>query len=78
MSQSVVIYTKNGCMQCRMTKKFLQAHHVNFEEHNINQHPEYLSYLKNQGFQSLPVVLTNNQSAIIGFRPDQLQEVIAK
>jgi len=63
-------------LQCRQNKQII--FHVNFEEHNINQHPEYLSYLKNQGFQSLPVVLTNNQAAIIGFRPDQLQEVIAK
>ncbi|HIW72374.1 MAG TPA: glutaredoxin-like protein NrdH [Candidatus Levilactobacillus faecigallinarum] len=71
----VTIYSKNNCMQCKMTKRFLTEHNVDFEERNINQNPEYVTYLKEQGFQSLPVVEAAGHKAFFGFRPDQLQQI---
>jgi Glutaredoxin and related proteins len=52
-----------------MTKRYLKEHNVNFEERNINQEPQYLDYLKEQGFQSVPVVMQANNEPIVGFRP---------
>ncbi|SMS13675.1 redoxin NrdH [Levilactobacillus zymae] len=71
----VTIYSKNNCMQCKMTKRFLTEHNVAFEERNISQNPEYVTYLKAQGFQSLPVVEATGHKAFLGFRPDQLQQI---
>lgn len=75
MMKKVTVFTKNNCMQCKMTKKFLTAHNIAFEEKNINTNPEYVDYLKNQGFQAVPVVEINGESTIAGFRPDALKQL---
>ncbi|NVY97166.1 glutaredoxin-like protein NrdH [Lactobacillus sp. DCY120] len=76
MQQAITVYTKDGCVQCKMTKHFLAEHDVQFEEKNINTEPQYLHYLKDQGFQSLPIVMAPDQKPIVGFRPDQLKQVV--
>lgn len=63
-------------MQCKMTKRFLKEHNVSFEERNINQEPQYLDTLKQQGFQSVPVVMNDAIDPIVGFRPDSLRELV--
>ncbi|GAX03249.1 glutaredoxin [Secundilactobacillus pentosiphilus] len=70
----VTIYSRNNCMQCKMTKRFLTEHHVDFIEHNINESPQYVDYLKDRGFQSLPVIETAD-TQFSGFRPDKLQQL---
>ena len=40
------LYTKDNCIQCKMTKKFLMENNIEFGEHNISDHPEYINYLK--------------------------------
>lgn len=62
-------------MQCKMTKRYLTEHGVAFEEHNINEQPEYIDYLKTKGFQAVPVIEIEGQQAFSGFRPQQLQAV---
>ncbi|WP_172189009.1 glutaredoxin-like protein NrdH [Lentilactobacillus kribbianus] len=71
----VTLYSKNNCMQCKMTKRYLAEHNVDFEEHNINEQPQFIDYLKDRGFQSVPVVEIEGTPAFSGFRPDQLQAV---
>ncbi|MBY8573263.1 redoxin NrdH [Lactiplantibacillus plantarum] len=73
--KKVTVFTKNNCMQCKMTKKFLTAHNIAFEEKNINTNPEYVDYLKNQGFHAVPVVEINGKDSIAGFRPDALKQL---
>ncbi|OJG84369.1 glutaredoxin-like protein NrdH [Enterococcus raffinosus] len=55
-----------------MTKRYLTENQISFEEVNIDNEPEALGFLKDQGFQSVPVIF-GGQQAIIGFRPDQLK-----
>lgn len=74
MNKALTIYTKNGCIQCKMTKRFLTEHNIAFEEHNINNQPQYLDYLKQRGFQSVPVVMSQT-ATVVGFRPDALKEL---
>ncbi|AXX65152.1 MAG: glutaredoxin-like protein NrdH [Lactobacillus sp.] len=75
MKNPITVFTKNGCIQCKMTKRFLNEHNVHFEERNINNQPQYLDYLKQQGFQSVPVVMAADNNPIVGFRPDELKEL---
>jgi glutaredoxin-like protein NrdH len=75
---TLAIYTKNNCIQCKMTKKFLAAHHIAFEEHNINREPQYIDYLKAKGFRSVPVIEKNSDPIINGFRPDLLKGLLAQ
>ncbi|CAJ1174799.1 MULTISPECIES: glutaredoxin-like protein NrdH [Companilactobacillus] len=73
---NVIVYSKNNCMQCKMTKRYLKEHNVSFEERNINQDPEYLDLLKQQGFKSVPVVMNSVSDPIVGFRPDSLKDLV--
>ena len=66
------VFSKNNCMQCKMVKRLLTESNVDFEEVNIDNDPAAMSYLKEHGFQTVPV--TQSESAtIVGFRPDQLR-----
>lgn len=61
-----------------MTKKFLAEHNIAFAEKNINESPEYIDYLKDKGFRSVPVLEDNAQPIVNGFRPDLLKQLIAQ
>ncbi len=72
--KNITIYTKDNCPQCKMTKRFLSEKNVAFEERNIDNEPQYIDWLKNQGFRSVPVVTDQEENlTIVGFRPDQLR-----
>ena len=71
---NIKLFSKNNCMQCKMAKRFLRENQIAFEEINIDNEPEALEFLKEQGFQSVPVI-TSDAQTIIGFRPDQLRQL---
>ena len=71
---NVKIFSKNNCMQCKMTKRFLSENNIPYEEINIDVQPEAVDWLKGQGFQSVPVTVSD-AATVIGFRPDQLKNL---
>ena len=71
----VTVFSKNNCIQCKMTKRFLEQHKISFIEHNIDEQPEYISQRKSEGFMATPVVKLPNGQAFSGFRPDQLNQL---
>ncbi|HIX35544.1 MAG TPA: glutaredoxin-like protein NrdH [Candidatus Limosilactobacillus merdigallinarum] len=71
----VTVFSKNNCIQCKMTKMFLKQHKVSFVEHNIDEHPEFISQLKKDGFKATPVVKLPNGKSFSGFRPDELRQL---
>ena len=72
----IIIYHKNGCIQCKMSMKMLDEAGVGYEEINVDDHPEYIDTLKQKGFAALPVVETEDGSWS-GFRPDRLRGYIS-
>ncbi|BAM61432.1 glutaredoxin-like protein NrdH [Streptococcus dysgalactiae] len=58
-----------------MTKKFLEQHGANFQEINIDEHPEKVEYVKSLGFTSAPVIEADNL-VFSGFQPAKLKELI--
>ena len=36
----VIVYSKPNCELCEMTKEFLKAHYVEFEEINVEENEE--------------------------------------
>ena len=74
----ITLYTKNNCPQCLMTKKFLAQKNMEYNEINIDNEPQYIDSLKEQGFQSVPVLKTIDETVtIVGFRPDKLRTLAA-
>ena len=58
-----------------MTKRYLDTHKIPFTEHNINEEPQYIDYLKQKGFQQVPVLEADGLDSFSGFRPDALKQL---
>lgn len=71
----ITIYSKNNCMQCTMTKKFLANADADFEEINIDEQPEKIDYVKSLGFTTAPVIEAGD-IVFSGFQPTKLKEII--
>jgi glutaredoxin-like protein NrdH len=52
----VVVYTKNNCQRCRMTKRSLTAKGVDFDEVNVEDEPSAADRLRDMGFREMPIV----------------------
>lgn len=72
---AVTVYTKNNCVQCKMTKKTLEQYGIDFVEKNIEEDAQSMTTLKNQGYQAVPVVFADQVEPIKGFRPDLLKQL---
>ncbi|HGC6827450.1 TPA: glutaredoxin-like protein NrdH [Streptococcus agalactiae] len=72
---AITVFSKNNCMQCKMTKKFLDQHGADFEEINIDEKPEKIEYVKNLGFSVAPVIEAGNV-VFSGFQPSKLKELV--
>lgn len=71
----VTVYSKNNCVQCKMTKRFLEQHNVDFKEINLDEQPEYIEHVKSLGFSAAPVVETDSES-FSGFQPAKLKALV--
>lgn len=76
----IKVYSKPKCVQCEMTKEFLKANNVKFEEVNVFEDEEALELIQLHGFQRLPVVTRNDSFdfAFSGFQIDLLEELVEK
>ena len=70
------VYTKPACVQCDMTKRFLDKNGVAYNTIDITEDPSALEMILEMGFSSAPVVITNSDSWA-GFQPDKLQKLAA-
>lgn len=75
---SITVFTKNNCIQCKMTKRFLEEHNIDFVEKNTSENPEFVTYLKELDFQVVPVVEVEGAESFTGFRPDCLNKLVAE
>ena len=73
--QNVTVYTKNNCIQCLMTKKTLTQYGISYSEKNVENDAEALAFLKDKGYQSVPVVFSEDMEPVRGFRPDLLAKL---
>lgn len=70
----VTIYSKNNCVQCKMTKRFLDTNHVEYREINLDEQPEFVDHVKNLGFNAAPVIQTADE-VFSGFQPAKLKKL---
>ncbi|HEL1612653.1 TPA: glutaredoxin-like protein NrdH [Streptococcus suis] len=71
----VTIYSKNNCVQCKMSKKFLDEHNVAYKEINLDEQPEFIEHVKSLGFSAAPVIETENE-VFSGFQPTKLKALV--
>ena len=70
------VYTKPSCVQCDMTKRYLDKAGVEYSTVDITQDPSALEMILGLGFSSAPVVISGS-SSWAGFQPDKLSELAA-
>ena len=73
----LTVYSKQNCIQCEMTKMWLDQNKIQFESVDVSEHPEKLEEIKLNGFQQLPVVALDEHfgNAWSGFNVDRLEEL---
>ncbi|MBW9425761.1 glutaredoxin-like protein NrdH [Enterobacter kobei] len=74
---SIIIYTRNNCVQCHATKRAMESRGMVIEMVNIDQQPEAAETLRAQGFRQLPVVIAG-ETRWSGFRPDMINRLSAQ
>ena len=75
MANKITIFSKNNCMQCKMTKKLLDKEGADYQEINIDERPEMIDYVKDLGLSAAPVIKAGD-IIFSGFQPAKLKEII--
>lgn len=72
----LTVYAKPNCIQCEMTKMWLNRNKIKYETVDVSEHPEKLEEIKLNGFQQLPIVALDDhfENAWSGFNLDRLEE----
>ena len=73
----ITVYSRPNCMQCKMTKMWLNQNKIGFENVDIEANPGALELLKHYGYGSLPVVVIDDEfdnpdKAWAGFQIEKL------
>lgn len=79
MPRIITLYTKNKCVQCDRTKKWLDKNDVTYKTINMDDSPADLEAVKELGFLTAPVVIVSTgdpETEIMwgGFIPDNLKK----
>ena len=70
------VYTKPSCVQCDMTKRYLDKAGVEYDTVDITEDPAALDMILDMGFQAAPVVISEAGNWA-GFQPDKLNLLAA-
>jgi glutaredoxin-like protein NrdH len=70
---AVIVYTNPNCVQCEMTKKFLDKEGIEYTVENLQSDENYEKLVEfvNQGFKAAPIVVTDTETWS-GYKPDKL------
>lgn len=77
----LTVYSKPRCMQCEMTKMWLNQNKIEFESVDIEANPGAFELLKHYGYSSLPVVVIDDEfdnpdKVWSGFQIDKLESLM--
>lgn len=76
----ITVYSTPKCIQCKLTKGWLDERGILFTPVDLSQSPDDLVAVQALGYASAPVVIVNddgdnlNEKHWYGFRPDLLEE----
>lgn len=75
---NVIMYTRNVCGGCDTVEAFLTQNGITPEKRNIEEKQEYMDELIDLGFQSVPVVVTKDNSVapFAGFEFNELNQIV--
>ena len=68
---AVIVYTLPECVQCDMTKKYLEKNNIQYSTVDLNEDKETSDKIAELGYKQAPIVVYNNFHWS-GFRPDKI------
>ncbi len=74
---TITVYSTPSCVQCMMTKKFLDRFRVAYTAVDLSEDPAAYEMVKSLGYQAAPVVIADDVHWS-GFRPELLEMAIKK
>ena len=74
----IKIYTKPNCMACNFTKNFINDNGIEAEFIDVTKDEQALSYVKELGYNAMPVVYVDETTHWFGFRPDELEKLVTE
>ena len=82
MPKKITIFTTNSCAYCVMVKKYLGAKGHQYEEVNLDEHPErQAEALQLSGALTVPVTLVtkqdDSQEVVVGYNLSKLAPAVA-
>lgn len=75
MQNSIKVFGKEKCMQCKMVKGLLEKQGTDFTYIDVEKNEAGLNELKSAGLSSVPVTKNRDGSYIIGFNVNKLREL---
>ena len=72
---NILIYTKNQCVQCQMSKNVLNDLGISYTEKNVDTNEKFMDEAKATGYKSMPIILKDGQVIASGFMPDVLNQL---
>ncbi|HWO78461.1 MAG TPA: glutaredoxin family protein [Bacillus sp. (in: firmicutes)] len=75
MSQKVIVYSTEGCIECNYVKQMLTEEGISFEVRDVMKSEEYQKEVEKFGFLGVPVTVVGDK-AVKGMTPE-LRELLA-
>ena len=72
---NILIYTKNNCQACNLSKYVLNDLAINYTEKNVDTNEKFMDEAKATGYKSMPIILKDGQVIASGFMPDVLNQL---
>jgi len=82
MPKNITIFTTNTCAYCGMVKKWLAAKGMNYEEVNLDQHPErQKEAYEMSGQLTVPITIITKQDdtkeVVVGYNLQKLAPAVS-
>jgi glutaredoxin-like protein len=76
MTDKITVYSTAWCPDCKRAKKFLGEHQIEYDEIDIDRHPEAVDIVKqlNHGMRSVPTIVFPDGSILVEPSASQLAE----
>ncbi len=77
MSNPVIVYSMEDCVECTFVKKMLLEENVSFEVRDVMKSELYKKEVEKYGFLGVPVTVVGD-SAVKGFNPELIELIQSK
>ncbi|PYZ91763.1 NrdH-redoxin [Salipaludibacillus keqinensis] len=76
MTNQVIVYSTNDCIECEFVKKMLLQNNIQFEIRDITTNQKYQQEVEKYGYLGVPVTVFGD-TAVKGMNPD-LQALVER